>query len=329
MSTSSSQRTLQQLRPNGSQAACDPCRARKVACDHARPACSRCRAKNRTSQCSYSANVTRRLRPKDNRASQTDEGQPAILTPPASKRSRPNMRLGYTSSLEETQTSLLSTAQSSIYGHISPIPETSQNQQINFGQLPLPIRETCLSVLRALPCQRDAQMRYIDGDFRPRGWVHLAAHRILKWLQTALVPSAPESEEEALSRVAQQISENTSTPMRGPYADWDSWMNSFVDSNTRWESIGLLWTHMECVSDILDALIPRKLVRSENNTSSHTAKLYLDGCIRLTRHFTDESDLLADVYRRRAILISLTDGESGKSRDSTSDIASYLCMLNF
>lgn len=40
-------------RPNGRLQACDPCRRRKVACDHTQPVCNRCRARNQAKNCVY------------------------------------------------------------------------------------------------------------------------------------------------------------------------------------------------------------------------------------------------------------------------------------
>lgn len=256
------------------------------------------------------------------------DGQSVALPPRAPKRPRPNMRLGHTTALEETQSNLRPIAHSTLYGYISPIEQTGRDRQTVFGQLPRPVRETCLAVLRALPNQRDAQMVYLEGEFQAKGWLHLAAHRIIRWLQTVLAETPSRSEQQTVEHVAEIISNNTSRPMRGPYADWESWLNSFAGDNTRWESIGLLWTHMECVSDILDALIPRKLVRSATNTSGQTAQFHVESCIRLARHFTEDSDLLADLYRRKSILISFVDGELGENSGSNRPPRSYLRMGN-
>lgn len=270
----------------------------------------------------------RRFKDSANTLPTPGDGQSVALPPRAAKRPRPNMRLGHTTALEETRPSLRPTAHSTIYGYISPIEQTGHDRQIVFGQLPRPVRETCLAVLRALPNQRDAQMVYLEGEFQAKGWLHLAAHRIIRWLQIVLAETPSRSEQQTVEHVAEIISNNTSRPMRGPYADWESWLNSFAGANTRWESIGLLWTHMECVSDILDALIPRKLVRSGTNTSGQTARFHVESCIRLARHFTEDSDLLADLYRRKSILISFVDGELGENSGSNRPPRSYLRMGN-
>ncbi|KXJ90364.1 hypothetical protein Micbo1qcDRAFT_226266 [Microdochium bolleyi] len=44
------------------QAACDPCRTSKLACDHSRPVCTRCQARGRPSDCTYRATPFKRRR---------------------------------------------------------------------------------------------------------------------------------------------------------------------------------------------------------------------------------------------------------------------------
>ncbi|KAK1984980.1 hypothetical protein LZ30DRAFT_747498 [Colletotrichum cereale] len=47
---------------NGRLQACDPCRRRKVACDHARPVCSNCKRRRRAEPCEYTMGTPARLR---------------------------------------------------------------------------------------------------------------------------------------------------------------------------------------------------------------------------------------------------------------------------
>lgn len=48
-------------RKNGKQQSCEPCRKWKIRCDHTRPVCQRCLARNIDKQCFYhSAPMTRR-----------------------------------------------------------------------------------------------------------------------------------------------------------------------------------------------------------------------------------------------------------------------------
>ncbi|KAM0250692.1 hypothetical protein ACHAQJ_008526 [Trichoderma viride] len=47
-------------RPNGRMQACDPCRSRKVACDHQQPVCKRCISRDHETECVYTASVPRK-----------------------------------------------------------------------------------------------------------------------------------------------------------------------------------------------------------------------------------------------------------------------------
>lgn len=61
LSPSSGSRSVP-LRRNGRRQACEPCRKRKLACDHELPACQRCRKKKQESECVYMpAPMTKRI----------------------------------------------------------------------------------------------------------------------------------------------------------------------------------------------------------------------------------------------------------------------------
>lgn len=47
------------------KAACEPCRKSKLACDHGRPACSRCTCQGRAGSCTYRASPFKRKQPVD------------------------------------------------------------------------------------------------------------------------------------------------------------------------------------------------------------------------------------------------------------------------
>ncbi|KAK1455001.1 hypothetical protein CMEL01_03761 [Colletotrichum melonis] len=50
-------------RKNGRLQACDPCRRRKVACDHARPVCSNCKRRRRTEPCEFTMSTPAQMQP--------------------------------------------------------------------------------------------------------------------------------------------------------------------------------------------------------------------------------------------------------------------------
>ncbi|KAL7919118.1 N-terminal binuclear Zn cluster-containing/DNA binding domain-containing protein [Trichoderma austrokoningii] len=47
-------------RPNGRMQACDPCRSRKVACDHQQPICRRCIGRGQEDECVYTSSIPRK-----------------------------------------------------------------------------------------------------------------------------------------------------------------------------------------------------------------------------------------------------------------------------
>ncbi|TQV93799.1 C6 transcription factor [Cordyceps javanica] len=329
-------------RRNGRLAACNPCRARKVSCDHRQPACTRCLKKNLGAGCFYSGPSPSRSRETSSQLSdpvailaveplpppplpvEPPPGPGPLAVSPALPTPRPSARLGHTSVLDETQSSLLLLGGASTPDDDCGCAVPCQ-PVVLFQDLPHMIRETCLVVLRALPGQENEQMVYIDGEPEPKGWSYIAVDRIIRSMQKLFAASRHLGADKALEAVAQTLCNNTSQPFQNDYPDCKSWMDSFCGSNLRWESIALLWAHMERASDMFDALNKTLLVRSKNNTSIEAARLNLGYCIRLVQHFSKPSIFLVDMLRRLGTLNSLVDGELSMS-SWDNNASSVACM---
>ncbi|KAL0935432.1 fungal specific transcription factor [Colletotrichum truncatum] len=67
-------------RKNGRLQACDPCRRRKVACDHASPVCSSCKRRRKPEKCEYTMSSPAQLQPQDTsvRGPRTSSRSPSI-----------------------------------------------------------------------------------------------------------------------------------------------------------------------------------------------------------------------------------------------------------
>lgn len=63
-------------RPNGRMQACDPCRLRKVACDHQQPVCRRCIGRGQEDECVYTSSIPRKP-PSLKKSSSREPGAPA------------------------------------------------------------------------------------------------------------------------------------------------------------------------------------------------------------------------------------------------------------
>ncbi|KAL6907260.1 N-terminal binuclear Zn cluster-containing/DNA binding domain-containing protein [Trichoderma evansii] len=67
-------------RPNGRMQACDPCRLRKVACDHQQPVCRRCVSRGQEDECVYTSSLPRKPLSLKQSPSRDDAGAPAGAT---------------------------------------------------------------------------------------------------------------------------------------------------------------------------------------------------------------------------------------------------------
>lgn len=307
-------------RLNGRLAACNPCRARKVSCDHRQPVCTRCLKKKQPDSCIYSDTPSRRSKPSPSSRVAGPPLPAPVLTPATLRNSassasprlhtplRTGVRLGHTSVLEETQSSLLLLGRSNTPSDNGGDDSSACGDRVRFRELPHILREMCFTVLRALPGQSNEQMTYLDGEVRT-GWTYLAVDRIIHTLRSMFAQTQLLDEQQALEVVAQTLCANTARPFEQNYPDCDAFLDAFSGANLRWESIGLLWAHMERANDLLDALNKSLLVRSKNNTSVETARTNLDYCLKIIRHFCEGSVLLLDLMRRESTLDSLVDGE--------------------
>lgn len=311
-------------RPNGRPQACDPCRARKVACDHGQPVCNRCRKRGQDGECVYSASSTRSktLRQTSNQQvadapASGEAARPAEPTRPILISSPPSGPgyLGFTSHstvFEETRHSL-----SLLHG-----PDTEQDsakgsrgkarEGIRFRDLPSPIRQACLFVLEHLPGQPNEQMIFRDNPCEDKGWSHIAVANIVRSLQETFCAQRDVGESE-LERIAEQICQNTVRPFRDIHTSPWEWLEQFCGSNLRWESLGLLWAYLERISDALDSLRTGHLAWMVGKKSTETALACLGYCIDLARYFNEGNDLLLDLCRRKATLESIIVGDASLS----------------
>lgn len=230
-------------------------------------------------------------------------------TPPSAPEQKSKIRLGHISSLEEIQPSLMPV--------LSPNTDSenylaSKPPQVNFGHLPRLIQETCLEVLRALPGQSNEYMTYSNGSSETASWVDIAVHQIIGSLKSAFDSVQHLGERKALEAVAEKLCANTSRNLQDDLPDRRVWIDSFSGSGLRWESIGLLWVHLERVSDMFAAFRGRRLTWSENRQSREIARSHVGYCIQLATYFNAANDLLVDLLRRKATMNSHIDGDAGK-----------------
>ncbi|RSL87716.1 hypothetical protein CEP51_002072 [Fusarium floridanum] len=194
--------------------------------------------------------------------------------------------------------------------------ETARQQSqldIGFHDLPLPTRQMCLLVLQYLPGQRDACMVF-HGDpssASKKSWAHVAVARIFQSLQDIFGYFG--QHDSPLEKVADVLCRNTAQPIRDDLTSAKDWMDQFCGHNLRWEAIGLLWAHIEGLSDALGSLDPRQLQWMPGKESTELALISLGYCIEISRHFTAGNALLLDLCRRKGTLGTLIYGDASST----------------
>ncbi|KAM0289916.1 hypothetical protein ACHAPQ_001655 [Fusarium lateritium] len=184
------------------------------------------------------------------------------------------------------------------------------DEDIRLRNLPLPTQQMCLVVLQYLPGRPDAHMIFYDqpGPEITTSWSHAAVSRIITSLR--LLFQRFEGSDSFDEKVADILCQNTSQPIHDDLDSFDDWIAQFCGSNIRWESIGLLWAHVEGLSDALSTLAYRQLQWVEGKESSVVSHEHLHYCIEIVRHFTAGNVLLLDLCRRQAALGTLVYGDA-------------------
>ncbi|KAJ4328536.1 hypothetical protein N0V84_001053 [Fusarium piperis] len=186
----------------------------------------------------------------------------------------------------------------------------------------------CLLVLQYLPGQRDACMVF-HGDpafASNKSWVHVAVARIIQSLRDMFRYFS--QDDSPLEKVADVLCRNTARPMQDDLGSAEDWMDQFCGCKLRWESIGLLWAHLENLSDALGSLDPRQLKWVPGKQTTELALTSLGYCIEISRHFTAGNALLLDLCRRKSTLGTLIYGDASSTFwDSHSLTVSMMIFL--
>ncbi|KAL7933181.1 hypothetical protein V8C35DRAFT_305115 [Trichoderma chlorosporum] len=315
-------------RLNGRLQACDQCRTRKVACDHARPICNRCLKRNQASECTYTIGAVLQPRRRVRRQRVRPSAQLDMETSPTQSLSNGHSNgqgspssgyMGYTSHTivyEETKRSL-SLLQGQGQGQGAdqrpsrPCADHRMTPRLSFNQLPPIVRHMSIYVLEALPGQCNEQVVFHDEDCTGQGWTKVALARVTRSVQN-LLQKNPDGTGPDLERIAEMISNNTTQPMRD-MDDPHQWMDQFCDRNLRWESIGLIWGGLERLTDTINSFQPCHVGWIPGKGSREVSRTYINYCIDLSRHFCEGNPVLLDLHRRRSVLVSVLDGDAAGS----------------
>ncbi|KAK7980303.1 hypothetical protein PG989_012760 [Apiospora arundinis] len=326
-------------RRNGRLQACDTCRHRKVACDHTRPVCLRCRKGGK--RCIYTISNSTPARPNGSKpSSQTRQGadisrrlsSPSQSSVQLNEMQSPSPSPSWRNNILNRRTTcghgyLGATSYSAVFQEtrdnlnlLGATPQTQDSSRAELGQeapdiLTPCIRELCFTVLRLLRQPKKFVWQRKTTSAVYQSYMHGIAEHILKSLYETWGDhlNADPQDETKLEDMAKAVCVNTMEPFSYSIRDPNEWLSQFSGPNLRWEAIGVLL-------DLLDT----EAKSTERRLGSDTQHEYLDYlrriagaglralglCIQLSREFTEGNLILIYLYHRRATLESLTSGDA-------------------
>ncbi|KAL4812584.1 hypothetical protein BDW67DRAFT_193577 [Aspergillus spinulosporus] len=227
-------------------AACEPCRKSKLACDHSRPVCTRCRNSNRTGLCVYRTAPFKRRRTgttpaQDPSRSIRTIGDTESIIPAFAPTRTPNRypNPGYTGSSSHV----------AIFNHI-PAKENNPNSVLN-GEATLPCTQPQDDLLTQRGADRLKQLfstfslRYMEDLVQ--SWLARGANltltggivqHCLKGIDLPISTSTSTNEWHLLN--AKYLSANSSQPLETSRTmSFPEFCVQFTDQNIRWEALGI------------------------------------------------------------------------------------------
>ncbi|KAH7018095.1 uncharacterized protein B0I36DRAFT_394728 [Microdochium trichocladiopsis] len=330
-------------RLNGRLQACDPCRRRKVACDHGQPVCQRCKRKQWDARCTYTISQ-RSAVPFNRHASQGAVSQPPAQTsaqspPPSEGQPRPSGVVveGEGDHTIEAQTPASTPGTSTLtpnwkapgyLGYASyttvldeareSLPTASADPATRDGVEPEqakpgpritePVMSACIAVLRRIPLAEDSTI--LDKDYLVLfQWVHRIAQSILEALYD---PKAfgmyvgKRRDDDGLRKMAQVICANTVKPVDDSL-EAKEWVAQFTGNNIRWESIGLLFTFWDTARRQLPLQFHTPSDEDENWSRTRDG---LNRCLALSNEFSRGNLLVLLMFHRRSRMESMVSGDA-------------------
>ncbi|KAM3561836.1 hypothetical protein MY1884_002173 [Beauveria asiatica] len=265
-------------RRNGRPQACEPCRRRKVGCDHQLPACARCQKGRIEHRCVYlvagrdplllstpprsSREHTSTLPSSPDRlpARRARVASPGVAPPPPPPRKQHRASAGahplessvryealgymgatsFSTDLEEAQRRLMSMPGAAD----SPISSSQQppRDAPSFSLRDFDPPAAAINVIRNIPDR--ASSYYLFETYRNihDAWCRLAA----RWLLHSLWDTfgdilQGDRSDESLSVMAKKLCLNTALVLREDHTNPNEWFKEFSGQNMRWECIGILF----------------------------------------------------------------------------------------
>ena len=239
---------------NGKRQACDPCRRRKLACDHGLPICKRCRQSRVPQNCTY---LNKRQDTADSPSSVSASVRPGSVkfTATARVRARETKRAAKTGYLGATSVpQLLREPQDDLQSSF-PIDSEARDEASLQGEEPAETRPAegidqaklgnALQVLDCIPDPDVARALLSHSARIVEAWLRPTIYHLCDSLYDCFQPQvARPVRRHRLKLLAQVLFDNAERPLvEDEEDDSRTWLASFTDRNFRWEALGILFMH--------------------------------------------------------------------------------------
>lgn len=324
-------------RRNGKKQACEPCRRRKVACDHSYPVCRRCRRRpNGEANCYYAAATQDASAPSISEQPENESSLGAATSREPSLQSRhfgPDDRLwsspaaraplgffgptSFPAAYEETETSLA--AQLTRGENVPPSPSSTTAPSMvdiqNMVNMDQGANWLAIKVLQAIPEKpsSDSFHSHASSD----GWVRKIGERLITstW-ETFGSYLRDRGNVIKLRELGSMICINTRRSLKEDQDDPQAWIETFSGPNLRWEAIGMmfLYTALGELSASMTAESRKVLERCTEFCSS---------CITLANMGGSSGSLMLFLMYKRSVLHACMHGETSEALRALQDVFAF------
>ncbi|KAI3321505.1 hypothetical protein HD806DRAFT_154490 [Xylariaceae sp. AK1471] len=314
-------------RSNGKIPACEPCKKRKVACDHVRPICTRCISRKQQHECVYvddeNPRPCKRRHPADALSPSSSVASVALerreSRSPDTAASASAGYLGFTSFSAVYQEAGI------LNGDVaSALPPTdSHGPHTQLAQpMPSKVHEKCLTLLQRIPERARASYLFRKRAGPLEEWIKFVAEYLLQSLYKTYGQYLGRSRKlSQLETMAHQLCANTAAPFSDDEADAQRWMAQFSGQNMRWESIGLLLCFWDEDSPASKADVDGWVSVDREN---------LDLCVKLCKRYSRGNSLMLYLTYRLMIAESLFSGDASLATWRLhGEVVSLLTFLGF
>ncbi|RYP42226.1 hypothetical protein DL767_000390 [Monosporascus sp. MG133] len=317
-------------RPNGRPQACEPCRKRKVACDHTQPICRRCTKRKQGQECVYVISGPEQPRSRQPGSPGAYRTSPLTLTQlsesaetltgqiPGGQRPNPASTkpgyLGFTSFsrvYEEAQNSLslLEVLQGTPTSSCVRCPnlQGDGNDGLAFNR----VRERCLAVLKNVPDAAQGKLLLRSYHCTMESWIYGVSRRVLdSFYEEFGQYFRPRRDTAELEKVAHRLCVNTAQPFSDEENNPARWIGQLCGKNLRWESLGILFAFWDLSigpGSSNQSLAKHRLSRKGWDPVTQEC---LHSCLVLCKEFSNGNSMMLHLIWRRTINESIFTGDA-------------------